>query len=353
MLLPYKRTKLPLQWSSATKECTAVMTIFSVLDLSPICEGDSAREAIKNSVNLARETEKMGYYRYWLAEHHNMKGIASAATSLVIGHVAEHTTKIRVGSGGIMLPNHAPMIIAEQFGTLEALYPGRIDLGLGRAPGTDGLTAQALRRTLNSDPNNFPKDVLELKAFLSDPIENQPVCAVPGYSSKVPIYILGSSLFGAQLAAILGFPFAFASHFAPDALENALEVYRSEFQPSEQLKEPYVMLGFNICAADHEEEAKYLKSSGLQALINLRSGKPGPLPPPIRNFEETLCSFEKQLLSQSKSASATGDIGKIREEVSKFLKHTGADELIITSQIFDHSARVRSYEIANEACQGL
>ena len=329
------------------------MTIFSVLDLSPIREGGSPREAIKNSVNLAIETERMGYHRYWLAEHHNMKGIASAATSVVIGHVAENTTKIRVGSGGIMLPNHAPIMVAEQFGTLEALYPGRIDLGLGRAPGTDGLTAQALRRTLNSDPNNFPKDVLELKAFLSDPKENQRVCAVPGYGSKVPIYILGSSLFGAQLAAILGLPFAFASHFAPDALEQAIGIYRSEFEPSEQLHEPYVMLGFNICAADNDEEAIYLKSSGLQALINLRSGNPGPLPPPIRDFEKNLCGVEKQLASQSKSASSTGAPEKIREDVSNFISHTQADELIFTSQIFDHSARVRSYEISQEACQGL
>ena len=329
------------------------MTIFSVLDLSPIREGGSPREAIKNSVNLAIETERMGYHRYWLAEHHNMKGIASAATSVVIGHVAENTTKIRVGSGGIMLPNHAPIMVAEQFGTLEALYPGRIDLGLGRAPGTDGLTAQALRRTLNSDPNNFPKDVLELKAFLSDPKENQRVCAVPGYSSKVPIYILGSSLFGAQLAAILGLPFAFASHFAPDALEQAIGIYRSEFEPSEQLQEPYVMLGFNICAADNDEEATYLKSSGLQALINLRSGNPGPLPPPIRDFEKNLCGVEKQLVSQSKSASSTGGLTKIREDVSNFISHTQADELIITSQIFDHSARIRSYEISQEACLGL
>ncbi len=282
-----------------------------------------------------------------------MKGIASAATSVVIGHVAENTTKIRVGSGGIMLPNHAPIMIAEQFGTLEALYPGRIDLGLGRAPGTDGLTAQALRRTLNSDPNNFPKDVLELKAFLSEPKENQRVCAVPGYGSKVPLYILGSSLFGAQLAAILGLPFAFASHFAPDALEQAIGIYRSEFEPSEQLQEPYVMLGFNICAADNDEEAIYLKSSGLQALINLRSGNPGPLPPPIRDFEKNLCGVEKQLASQSKSASSTGAPEKIREDVSNFISHTQADELIFTSQIFDHSARVRSYEISQEACQGL
>jgi len=329
------------------------MTIFSVLDLSPIREGGSPREAIKNSVNLAIETERMGYHRYWLAEHHNMKGIASAATSVVIGHVAENTTKIRVGSGGIMLPNHAPIMVAEQFGTLEALYPGRIDLGLGRAPGTDGLTAQALRRTLNSDPNNFPKDVLELKAFLSDPKENQRVCAVPGYGSKVPLYILGSSLFGAQLAAILGLPFAFASHFAPDALEQAIGIYRSEFEPSEQLQEPYVMLGFNICAADNDEEATYLKSSGLQALINLRSGNPGPLPPPIRDFEKNLCGVEKQLVSQSKSASSTGGLAKIREDVSNFISHTQADELIITSQIFDHSARIRSYEISQEACLGL
>ena len=329
------------------------MTIFSVLDLSPIREGDGPREAIKNSVSLAMETETMGYHRYWLAEHHNMKGIASAATSVVIGHVAEHTSTIRVGAGGIMLPNHAPIMIAEQFGTLEALYPGRIDLGLGRAPGTDGLTAQALRRTLNSDPNNFPRDVLELKAFLAAPKENQPVCAVPGYNSNVPLYILGSSLFGAQLAGILGLPFAFASHFAPDALEKAISIYREEFQASEQLDKPYVILGFNVCAANTEEHATFLKSSGLQALINLRSGKPGPLPPPIADFEKNLCGQEKQLVSQSRSASSTGPAEKIREDVTAFLKLTEADELIFTSQIFDHAARVESYAITQQACRGL
>jgi len=329
------------------------MTTFSVLDLSPIREGDGPREAIKNSVDLAIETEKMGYHRYWLAEHHNMKGIASAATSVVIGHVAEHTNTIRVGAGGIMLPNHAPIMVAEQFGTLEALYPGRIDLGLGRAPGTDGLTAQALRRTLNSDPNNFPRDVLELKAFLAAPQENQQVCAVPGYNSNVPIYILGSSLFGAQLAAILGLPFAFASHFAPDALEQAIGIYREEFEPSDQLDKPYVILGFNVCAAETDEEALYLKSSGLQALINLRTGKPGPLPPPIRDFEKNLCGAEKQVVSQSRSASSTGSMDKITEDVSEFLKLTDADELIMTSQIFDHAARVESYAITQRACSGL
>ncbi len=282
-----------------------------------------------------------------------MKGIASAATSVVIGHVAEHTNTIRVGAGGIMLPNHAPIMIAEQFGTLEALYPGRIDLGLGRAPGTDGLTAQALRRTLNSDPNNFPRDVLELKAFLAPPKENQQVCAVPGYNSNVPLYILGSSLFGAQLAAILGLPFAFASHFAPDALEQAIGIYREEFESSDQLEKPYVILGFNVCAAKTDEEAIYLKSSGLQALINLRTGKPGPLPPPIKDFEKNLCGPEQQLLSQSRSASSTGSMDRITQDISEFIKLTHADELIITSQIFDHSARVESYAITQQACTDL
>ena len=329
------------------------MTIFSVLDLSPITEGGSPRDAILNSVDLAVHAERLGYHRYWLAEHHNMKGIASAATAVVIGKVAEHTQSIRVGSGGIMLPNHAPIMVAEQFGTLEALYPGRIDLGLGRAPGTDGLTAQALRRTLNSDPNNFPKDVLELKTYLGAPQEGQRVCAVPGYDSNIPLYILGSSLFGAQLAAILGLPFAFASHFAPDALDQAIGIYRQEFQPSEQLDAPYVILGFNVCAANTEDEAIFLRSSGLQALINLRSGKPGPLPPPTRDFEKNLCGAENELITQSRSASSTGSVSTIRKDVTQFLAQTSADELIITSQIFNHSARVRSYEITMDACLDL
>ena len=233
------------------------MTKLSVLDLSPVCEGATPADALNNSLQLAQAAERFGYHRYWVAEHHNMRGIASAATAVVIGHIAGGTSTIRVGAGGIMLPNHAPLMVAEQFGTLASLYPGRIDLGLGRAPGTDGVTAQALRRTLHSDPNKFPQDVIELREYLKDPQPNQRVTAVPGFGTQVPLYILGSSLFGAQLAAILGLPFAFASHFAPQAMEQALEIYRKEFEPSDVLDKPYVILGYNICCADTEEEALF------------------------------------------------------------------------------------------------
>ncbi|HCY03851.1 MAG TPA: alkane 1-monooxygenase, partial [Gammaproteobacteria bacterium] len=263
------------------------MPVLSVLDLSPITAGADPRQALNNSLRLAQHTESLGYHRYWVAEHHNMPGIASAATAVVIGHIASGTTTLRVGSGGIMLPNHAPLMVAEQFGTLAALYPNRIDLGLGRAPGTDGMTAHALRRTLHNDPNQFPQDVLELKGYLADAQENQKVLAIPGQGSHVPLYILGSSLFGAQLAAILGLPFAFASHFAPAAMMRAIALYREEFTPSEQLSAPYVMLGYNICAADTEAEAQYLRTSGLRALLNMRQGRPGPLPAPVDNFETT------------------------------------------------------------------
>lgn len=329
------------------------MTVLSVLDLSPILEGGDAGQALANTLDLARHTEKLGYYRYWVAEHHNMRGIASAATSVVIGHIAGGTEKIRVGAGGIMLPNHAPLMVAEQFGTLEALYPGRIDLGLGRAPGTDGVTAQALRRTLHSDPNKFPQDVLELKQYLAEPDGNQRVQAVPGYGSKVPLYILGSSLFGAQLAAILGLPFAFASHFAPQAMHQAIEIYRNQFEPSDQLKAPYVMLGYSIVAADSEAEAIYQRSSGLQAFVNLRVGKPGPLPKPVHDYEESLDAGAKALLAQVSSASAVGDPSQVRDKVAAFLSETQADELIIVSQIYDHAARLRSYELAYQACADL
>jgi luciferase family oxidoreductase group 1 len=329
------------------------MTKFSVLDLAPIVQGGSPRQALKNSVNLAQNAERLGYHRFWVAEHHNMRGIASAATSVLIGHIAENTESIRVGSGGIMLPNHAPLMVAEQFGTLEALYPGRIDLGLGRAPGTDGLTAQALRRTLNSDPNQFPQDVLELKAYLGDIQDQQRVCAVPGFGSNTPIYILGSSLFGAQLAAILGLPFAFASHFAPAAMNQAIEIYRQQFEPSAQLDAPYVMLGFNICAADTDEEAHFLRTSGLQAFLNLRLGTPGQLPPPIKDFEANLSPAEQQMLSQVSSASTVGAAETIRADAAQFIADTDADELIIVAQIFDHEARVHSYELAINACSGL
>ena len=331
-----------------------VMPTLSVLDLSPICEGGDATQALNNSRDLAQHCEKAGYHRYWVAEHHNMRGIASAATSVVISHIAGGTDSIRVGSGGIMLPNHSPLMVAEQFGTLEALYPGRIDLGLGRAPGTDGITAHALRRTLHSDPNQFPQDVVELKGYLSNTCHpQQRVTAVPGFGSQVPLYILGSSLFGAQLAAILGLPFAFASHFAPDAMMRAIKLYRQEFEPSEQLAQPHVILGYNICAADTEEEALLLRSSGLQAFLNLRSGNPGPLPKPNERFEEELSDAQRAMLQQVSSASAVGTVASVRDKVHEFLQRTEADELVVVSQIHDHQARCKSYDIAYEACAGL
>ena len=329
------------------------MPVLSVLDLSPITAGADPSQALSNSLSLAQHTEGLGYYRYWVAEHHNMPGIASAATAVVIGHIAGGTSTLRVGSGGIMLPNHAPLMVAEQFGTLAALYPNRIDLGLGRAPGTDGMTAHALRRTLHSDPNKFPQDVLELKGYLADAQENQKVLAIPGQGSNVPLYILGSSLFGAQLAAILGLPFAFASHFAPAAMMRAIALYREEFTPSEQLHKPYVMLGYNICAADTEAEAQRLRTSGLRALLNLRQGRPGPLPPPIDNFETTLTTAEQSILAQSDAAAAVGNVEQIRDQVAEFVAQTQVDELIITSQIFDHEARCQSYSIAFEACSNI
>ena len=329
------------------------MPVLSVLDLSPITAGADPSQALSNSLSLAQHTEGLGYYRYWVAEHHNMPGIASAATAVVIGHIAGGTSTLRVGSGGIMLPNHAPLMVAEQFGTLAALYPNRIDLGLGRAPGTDGMTAHALRRTLHSDPNKFPQDVLELKGYLADAQENQKVLAIPGQGSNVPLYILGSSLFGAQLAAILGLPFAFASHFAPAAMMRAIALYREEFTPSEQLHKPYVMLGYNICAADTEAEAQRLRTSGLRALLDLRQGRPGPLPPPIDNFETTLTTAEQSILAQSDAAAAVGNVEQIRDQVAEFVAQTQVDELIITSQIFDHEARCHSYSIAFEACSNI
>ena len=329
------------------------MPVLSVLDLSPITAGADPSQALSNSLSLAQHTEGLGYYRYWVAEHHNMPGIASAATAVVIGHIAGGTSTLRVGSGGIMLPNHAPLMVAEQFGTLAALSPNRTDLGLGRAPGTDGMTAHALRRTLHSDPNKFPQDVLELKGYLADAQENQKVLAIPGQGSNVPLYILGSSLFGAQLAAILGLPFAFASHFAPAAMMRAIALYREEFTPSEQLHKPYVMLGYNICAADTEAEAQRLRTSGLRALLNLRQGRPGPLPPPIDNFETTLTTAEQSILAQSDAAAAVGDVEQIRDQVAEFVAQTQVDELIITSQIFDHEARCHSYSIAFEACSNI
>ena len=322
------------------------MTNFSVLDLAPIVEGSHAGRALANTLDLARHAEAWGFTRYWLAEHHNMQGIASSATAVVIGHVAQGTRSIRVGSGGIMLPNHAPLVIAEQFGTLEALFPGRIDLGLGRAPGTDQQTSMALRRTLQGDIDGFPRDVMELKHYLAPPKENQRVHAVPGGGAEVPLWILGSSLYGAQLAALLGLPFAFASHFAPAAMMQAIDVYRSRFEPSEQQESPYVMLGFNVCAAETDDEANFLRTSAMQSFLKLRSGTPGRLPAPVDDLE--LTPGQQKMLDQMRSASAVGSAETVAKAIDDFLLKTGADELIVSCQVYEHSKRLRSYEIVSE-----
>jgi luciferase family oxidoreductase group 1 len=329
------------------------MTKLSVLDLCPVVQGGDAAQAFANSADLARHAEALGYHRYWLAEHHNMQGVASAATAVVIGHVAAATKTIRVGAGGVMLPNHAPLVIAEQFGTLAALNPGRIDLGLGRAPGTDQLTAHALRRTLTGDIDSFPRDVMELIDYFEPDSPDRRVRAVPGVGLRVPVWILGSSTYGAQLAAALGLPYAFASHFAPGELDHALALYRKQFRPSAHLDKPYAMAGFNIFAADSEAEAKLLFSSLQQAFVNLRTGKPGPLPPPVEGFEERLDPMAKGLLAQALSCSVVGDREQVRAGLGAFIARTGVDEVIVTAQIFDHAARKRSFEIAAEAHQML
>jgi luciferase family oxidoreductase group 1 len=325
------------------------MPVLSVLDLSPITAGGDAKQSFRNSLDLAQHAERWGFKRYWLAEHHSMPGIASAATSVVIGHVAAGTQSIRVGAGGIMLPNHAPLVIAEQFGTLESLFPGRIDLGLGRAPGSDQRTARALRRTLNSDPDAFPQDVLELMEYFGSEQTPSGVKAVPGAGLNIPIWILGSSLFGAQVAAALGLPFAFASHFAPAAMMQAIEIYRTRFRPSAQLEKPYVMVGFNVFAADTDEEARLIVTSMQQAFINLRTGTPTKLQPPVRGYEEQLSPGEKAMLAEVLSCSAIGTLETVRNSLNAFAKRTGADEIMIASMIFDHAARLHSYEIAAEA----
>ncbi|MFN3524138.1 MAG: LLM class flavin-dependent oxidoreductase [Phenylobacterium sp.] len=329
------------------------MIPFSVLDLSPILQGSDAAQSFRNTLDLARHAERWGFKRFWLAEHHNMPGVASAATAVVIGHVAAGTTTIRVGAGGIMLPNHAPMVIAEQFGTLASLFPGRIDLGLGRAPGTDQLTAHALRRHLASDVDRFPQDVIELMGFFEPEQPGQAIRAVPGAGLDVPIWILGSSLFGAQLAAALGLPFAFASHFAPAQMEPAIRIYRDRFTPSERLAEPYVMLGYNVIAADTDQEARLLRSSVLQAIVNLRAGRPSPLPPPDPDFEARLSPPEREMIAHMQSCSAVGSPQTVKTEMAAFIARTGADELIVTAQIFDHAARLRSLQIAAEAREAL
>ncbi|MGE0668609.1 MAG: LLM class flavin-dependent oxidoreductase [Sphingomonadales bacterium] len=324
------------------------MTKYSVLDLCPVVEGSTPADAFRNSRDLAQHVEALGYERFWLAEHHGMPGVASAATSIVISHVAAGTSRIRVGAGGIMLPNHAPLVIAEQFGTLASLYPGRIELGLGRAPGTDQMTARALRRNLDSDPNEFPRDVMELVNYFREPDPNQYVRAIPGEGTHVPVWILGSSLFGASLAAALGLPFAFASHFAPAQMMQAIEIYRGRFKPSEFLQQSYLMLGYNVFAAPTDEEARFLASSMQQAFIAIRTGRSVRLQPPVENFEATLGPSELYLLEQTLERSAIGSPETVRKTLDEFVARTGADEVMIASQIFDHQLRKRSYSIAAE-----
>lgn len=327
----------------------SAMTKFSILDLSPVTQGSSPSIALQNSLKLAQLAEQLNYKRYWVAEHHSMRGIASAATSVLIGFIAGGTSKIRVGAGGIMLPNHSPLVIAEQFGTLASLYPNRIDLGLGRAPGTDALTSQALRRNLSSGAEKFPDDVLELQHYFKQAQPNQKVVAVPGEGCEVPLWILGSSLFGAQLAAAFGLPFAFASHFAPAQMMEAIDIYREGFQASEQCQSPYVMLGFNVCAAPTDEEAHFLRSSSLQSFINLRRGSPIQLPPPIEGFESSMNAQEQAMLAQINTCSAVGSLETVESSMHAFIKRTGADELMLVTSIFEHELRLRSVEITAEA----
>ena len=322
---------------------------YSVLDLAPITEGSSAAQSFKHTLDLARHAERWGYRRFWLAEHHGMPGIASAATAVLMGFVAGGTSTIRVGAGGIMLPNHSPLVIAEQFGTLESLYPGRIDLGLGRAPGSDQITARALRRNLASETDEFPQDVQELADYFSN-TPRQTVRAVPGTGLNVPLWILGSSLYGAQLAAMLGLPYAFASHFAPAQLMEAIAIYRARFQPSPQLSKPYVILGFQVYAADTGAAARLLATSMQQAFVNLRSGRPSTLAPPVENYFERIGPGERALLDQVMACAAIGAPAEVRATLAAFIERTGADELIIASQIFDHAARLRSYEIVAPLC---
>jgi len=367
---PLQTNPLPQTWASAhrhqksetfatmrhrvkTPETASEQTMipFSVLDLAPVNAGATPTDAFRNSLDLAQHAESWNYRRFWLAEHHNMTGIASAATSVVIGYVAGGTKTIRVGSGGVMLPNHAPLVIAEQFGTLASLYPGRIDLGLGRAPGTDQNTARALRRDLQNSADSFPDDVVELQRYFADPVEGQRIRAVPGAGLHVPLWLLGSSLFSAQLAAALGLPFAFASHFAPDYMLTALQVYRAQFRPSATLDKPYAMVGVNLFAADTNDEAQHLFTSLQQQFINLRRGTPGQLQPPV----DRLAASEMELnnVAHSLACTAIGDRDTVREGLKSIIDQTGADELMLTAQIYDHEARLRSFEIGAQVREEL
>ena len=328
------------------------MTAFSVLDLSPVVEGGDVRRALLETTAFAQAAERLGFKRFWLAEHHNMPGIASAATAVVLAHVAAATQTIRVGSGGVMLPNHPPLVVAEQFGTLEALHPGRIDLGLGRAPGTDGETARALRRYFEA-ADQFPRDVMELQAFLGDPVEGQRVTAWPGAGSKVPIWLLGSSLFSAELAAQLGLPFAFASHFAPELLMQALQTYRAGFRPSKALAQPYAMAAINVFAAESDAAAERLSTSMQQAFAAVVSGKPGRVKPPVDDITTVLDARQLAAVQSRLTYAAIGGRETVRARLEAFVAQTGVDEVMVTGMVFDLDARVRSLEITAEAVAGL
>jgi len=322
-------------------------TPLSVLDLSPIVRGGSAAAAFRNTLDLAQHAERWGYTRFWVAEHHNMPGIASAATAVLISHVGAGTTRIRVGAGGIMLPNHAPLQVAEQFGTLESLFPGRVDLGLGRAPGTDTAAALALRRTLQADPDDFPNDVRELMAYFEAAQPGQRVRAVPGAGLRLPIWILGSSTFGAQVAAAFGLPFAFASHFAPAYMDEALAIYRQRFRPSDRLAKPYAMLGVNVVAADSDNEALLLASSGRQSFASLRAGRPIELPPPSKEWTREPDAAPTD--ADRTRVSFVGAPDAVAAGLREFIARTDADELIVVSHIYDHAARLRSYDLTAKA----
>jgi len=328
------------------------MIPYSLLDLVPVVEGGSVAQALANAADMARHAEANGYHRYWVAEHHGMDGIASSATAVVIAHVGAATSTIRIGAGGIMLPNHAPLMIAEQFGTLDALFPGRIDLGLGRAPGSDQRVARAIRRALETDPQAFPRDVLELQSYFADDGQTG-IRATPGAGAKPDLWILGSSLFGAQLAAMLGLPYAFASHFAPDALDQALEIYRRDFRPSAQLDRPYAMAGFNVFAADSDEEAAFVASSQQQAFVALRTGNPRQLPPPVAGYRDSLPPQHAAILDHVLQCSAVGSPATVERGIAAFVERTKVDELMVVSSIYDVEARRKSVAIAAEVMRGV
>jgi luciferase family oxidoreductase group 1 len=328
------------------------MVPLSVLDLSPIVEGGDAGQSLRNSLDLARHVEALGYRRFWMAEHHNLPGIASAATAVALAHIAAGTKSIAIGAGGIMLPNHAPLMIAEQFGTLAALHPGRVELGLGRAPGSDQLTMRAMRRNLLAGPDQFPQDVVELMQYFRPAEPGQRLQAVPGAGLDVPIWILGSSLFGAQLAAILGLPFAFASHFAPAALMEAITIYRERFEPSAQLAAPLVMLGVTTVAAETDEEARFLFSSLQQSTLNNRIGQPSRVPPPVAGFEATLDPYRRAVVEDALGSAVVGGAETVRRGLDDIVARTGADELMVTANIFDHEKRKRSFEIVAQIRDG-